>query len=101
MKHFPSHYNHLKFFLEQKTLKVHFKLINPFQASAVFHTETSYLICSVKEMTGFFMECYTELKSLRLMLPLFLFLREISRLLFIYGNNRSSHQKCSIKKCCS
>ena len=36
--------------------------INPFQFSDAFHIETSHLICSSNQMTGFYMKCNTELK---------------------------------------
>ena len=39
-------------------------IINPFQSSAAFHTETSQLICSANQMTGFNMKYNTGLKWL-------------------------------------
>ena len=38
------------------------ELLNPFQPSVAFHIGTSHLICSVNQMTGFYMECNTVLK---------------------------------------
>ena len=38
------------------------KVINPFQPIVAFHKETSHLICSANQMTGFYMECNTGLK---------------------------------------
>ena len=38
------------------------KLINPFQLSVAFRMETSHLICSANQMTGFYMECNTGVK---------------------------------------
>ena len=35
---------------------------NPFQVSVAFHTETSHLICSVSQMTGFYMKYNPDLK---------------------------------------
>ena len=35
---------------------------NPFQPSASFHIETSYLVCSANQMTGFYMKRNTRLK---------------------------------------
>ena len=39
--------------------KFHF---NPFQPSATFDIETSDLICSANQMTGFYIKCSTRLK---------------------------------------
>ena len=38
------------------------KYFNPSQASVVFHTETSYLIYTANQMTGFYMKCNSGLK---------------------------------------
>ena len=38
--------------------------INPFQPSVTFHIETSHLICSAKQITGFYMKYNTGLKEL-------------------------------------
>ena len=38
------------------------KPINPFQPSFVFHTETSHLFCSGKQMTGFYTKRNAGLK---------------------------------------
>ena len=35
---------------------------NPFQSSVAFHVETSHLICSTNQMTGFYMTSNTRLK---------------------------------------
>ena len=35
---------------------------NKFQPSVTFHVETSSLICSANQMTGFYMKCNTGLK---------------------------------------
>ena len=35
---------------------------NPFRLSIVFHTETSHLIYTVNQITGFYMKCNTGLK---------------------------------------
>ena len=37
-------------------------LFNPFQPSVAFHIETSHLICTANQMTGFYLECKTGLK---------------------------------------
>ena len=37
-------------------------VVNAFQPSVMFHTETSHLFCSLKQMTGFYMKCNTGLK---------------------------------------
>ena len=39
--------------------------INPFQPSVAFHMETSYLICTANQMTGFHMKCNTGLKLVK------------------------------------
>ena len=36
--------------------------VNSFQSSAAFLIETSHLICSANQMTGFYVNCNTELK---------------------------------------
>ena len=41
--------------------QLHFAL-NPFQPIAVCHIETIHLLCSEKQMTGFYMKRNTELK---------------------------------------
>ena len=38
------------------------QVINPFQPSVTFHVETRHLIFSANLMTGFYIECNTELK---------------------------------------
>ena len=38
------------------------KGFNPFQPSVAFHIETSHLICSANQMTGFYMKFRTKLK---------------------------------------
>ena len=38
------------------------RTVNIFQPSIAFHIETSHLICSANQMTGFYMKCNTELK---------------------------------------
>ena len=38
------------------------KNVNSFQSSAAFLIETSHLICSANQMTGFYVNCNTELK---------------------------------------
>ena len=40
------------------------KLINQFQPSVIFHTETCNLICWVNQMTGFYMKCNPEMTGL-------------------------------------
>ena len=40
------------------------KLINQFQPSVTFHTETCNLICWVNQMTGFYMKCNPEMTGL-------------------------------------
>ena len=42
--------------------------INLFQPSIAFHTETSYLFCWAKQMTGFYMKCNTGPKWVSLQL---------------------------------
>ena len=37
-------------------------VFHPFQPTAAFHTESSHLIGSAKQMTGFYMKCNTGLK---------------------------------------
>ena len=39
--------------------------INPFQTSVAFHIETSHLLCSGKQMAGFYMKCNIPRKGLR------------------------------------
>ena len=51
------------------------KIVNPFQHSVAFYIETSHLICSVYQMTGFFMKCNTGLKWVNLV-PLLLVLNK-------------------------
>ena len=36
--------------------------VNPFQPSVRFHIETSHLICTANQMTGFYIVCNTGLK---------------------------------------
>ena len=36
--------------------------LNPFLSSATFHIETSHLICTTYQMTGFYMQCNSGLK---------------------------------------
>ena len=36
--------------------------LNPFQPRVVFHKETSHLLCSAKQMTGFYMKLNARLK---------------------------------------
>ena len=38
------------------------ELLTPFQLSVAFYIETSHWICSVNQMTGFYMKCNTGLK---------------------------------------
>ena len=37
--------------------------MNPFQSGVVFHKETSHLICTVNQMTGFFIKYNTGLNE--------------------------------------
>ena len=46
-------------------LKTYEKLINPLQPSRAIHSETSHLICSANQVTGFYMKCNTELKRIK------------------------------------
>ena len=39
---------------------------NPSQPSVAFHRETSHLICSANQMTGFYMECNIGLKRAKI-----------------------------------
>ena len=39
---------------------------NPFQPNVVSHIETSHLICTVIQMTGFYMKCNTGLKWVKI-----------------------------------
>ena len=38
-------------------------ICNPFQSSVAFNMETSYLICTANQMTGFYMKCNTGMIS--------------------------------------
>ena len=40
-------------------------LFNPFQPSVAFYIATSHLFYSAKQMTGFYMECNTDLKRVK------------------------------------
>ena len=42
-------------------------LLNPFQPSVAFQIETSHLICSANQVTGFYMKCNTGLKLFNLL----------------------------------
>ena len=49
-------------------------LYTPFQPSVAIHLETSHLICSANQMTGFYMNCNPELNWVNLYdLSFFLF----------------------------
>ena len=43
---------------------------NPFHSSVTFHIGTSHLFCRIKQMTGFFTKCNTELKWVSLYISL-------------------------------
>ena len=38
------------------------QLFNPFQPSFAFHIETSHLVCTTNQVTGFYMKCNTGLQ---------------------------------------
>ena len=38
--------------------------VKPFQPSVAFHEETSHLICSLNQMTGFYMECNASVNKM-------------------------------------
>ena len=42
------------------------QIFNSFQLSCTFHTETSYLISTSNQMTGFCIKCTTRLKQVKL-----------------------------------
>ena len=53
---------------------------NPFQLSVALHIETSYLICNVSQMTGFYMKCNIGLKWVNPFQTNFLFLYPLKSL---------------------
>ena len=38
------------------------KIFKPFQSIVVFHVETSHFLSGANQMTGFYVECNTEMK---------------------------------------
>ena len=38
------------------------KIFKPFQSIVVFHVETSHFLSGANQMTGFYVECNTEVK---------------------------------------
>ena len=54
---------------QQKMLKSIVLQIKPFQPSVAFHIETSHLICSENQMTGFCIKCSTWLKWVHHCIP--------------------------------
>ena len=47
---------------------INFYVYNPYHPSVAFHIETSHLICSVNQMTGFYMKFnFTGLKKFKVL----------------------------------
>ena len=44
--------------------------VNPFQSNVAFHIETSHLICTTNQKTGFYLKYNTGLKWVKLTLAL-------------------------------
>ena len=46
--------------------------LNPFQPSVTFHIKTSHLFCRATQMIGFYMQCNTRLKWVKLSMAFYL-----------------------------
>ena len=67
----------------KRPLRGNIKPVNPFLLNMAFHIETSQLICSANQITGFYMKCKTRLKWVNYLTNFF---RKFSRLWGLWGH---------------
>ena len=46
--------------------EINLSLVAPYQSSVAFYIDTSHLICTANQMTGFCLKCNTGLKSVNM-----------------------------------